>query len=72
MIIDEVVVRITKGKQRYDKNGEMAKEGRVNNSLLEYLMDDKYFKQPLPKTTGREYFGSVYVDRLMDKAGIWG
>jgi len=68
MIIDEVVVRITKGKQRYDKDGEMAREGRVNNSLLEYLMDDKYFKQPLPKTTGREYFGSSYVDRLMDKA----
>lgn len=68
MIIDEVVVRITKGKQRYDKNGEMAKEGTVNNSLLEYLMDDKYFKQPLPKTTGREYFGSAYVDRLMEKA----
>lgn len=72
MIIDEVVVRITKGEQRYDKNGEMAREGRVNNSLLEYLMDDKYFKQPLPKTTGREYFGSLYVDRLMDKAGNMG
>lgn len=68
MVIDEVVKRITNGNQNYDKDGQMAGKGTINGMLLDYLMDDKYFRLPLPKTTGREYFGSAYVDRLMNRA----
>ncbi|WP_129721765.1 anhydro-N-acetylmuramic acid kinase [Xylanivirga thermophila] len=68
MVIDEVVKRITNGNQNYDKDGQMAGKGTINGMLLDYLMDDKFFRLPLPKTTGREYFGSAYVDRLMNRA----
>lgn len=68
MIIDEVVQRITKSEQTYDQDGKLAKQGRVNEKFLNQLMEDPYFQIQPPKTTGREYFGSSYVDRVMEGA----
>jgi anhydro-N-acetylmuramic acid kinase len=69
MVIDEVVRRITRGEKRFDRDGEIALSGRINHMLLDKLMDDDYLKKEPPKTTGREYFGVEYVDRLMQMAG---
>lgn len=41
---------------RYDKNGEWAKTGKVNQALLTALLDEPFFRQPAPKSTGRELF----------------
>lgn len=68
MVIDEVVKRITGGMKRFDDRGQMASLGKVNEELLNILMEDDYFKIAPPKTTGREYFGPIYVDKLMDMA----
>src|SRR5699024_4771067 len=38
MIIDEVVLRVTNGKQTYDENGDMARSGTVDQKLLAHLM----------------------------------
>lgn len=65
MIMDNVISRLTKGQSRYDKGGRMAAEGQPNAALLSQLMKDPYFKKLPPKTTGREYFGDPYVDRIM-------
>lgn len=71
MIIDEVMRRVTNGKENYDKNGSMAASGNVNIELLNELMKDQYLKKSYPKTTGREYFGSQYVDKLIkDSASL--
>lgn len=43
-------------KLPYDKNGEWAATGTVNRELLQALCSDPYFRQPAPKSTGREYF----------------
>lgn len=40
----------------YDENGDWAKTGRLSELLLEQLAADAYFAQPIPKSTGREYF----------------
>jgi anhydro-N-acetylmuramic acid kinase len=69
MVIDEVVFRITEGTQRYDKDGLIARKGRISEELLELLMEDEYFKKKYPKTTGREYFGAQYVDKVIFEAG---
>ena len=45
----------------YDRDDLHASNGRVINELINELMQDKYFKQPPPKNTGREYFGLNYV-----------
>ena len=49
----------------YDIDGEIAKSGIVCDSWLDCLLqDDYYFKNP-PKTTGREYFNTQYIENAL-------
>jgi len=68
MIMDELVRVITKSKQTYDKDGELAGQGIVCEDLLNELMKDPYFHMAPPKTTGREYFGKQYVEQMLGKS----
>jgi len=70
MIIDAVVRSVTEGTMTYDKDGQMAAQGRVDASLLETLMQDPYFSQPLPKTTGRERYGSAFTSQLLKESAL--
>ena len=49
-------------KLKYDKNGEWAKSGKVNNQLLETLLGDEYFKLSPPKSTGKELFNLKWLN----------
>lgn len=40
----------------YDQEGKWAASGAVQSLLLERLLSDPYFRQPPPKSTGREHF----------------
>ena len=68
MVMDQVTQRITNGKLTYDKNGQIAASGSVSRQLLHRLMEDPYLPLKPPKTTGREYFGEAYVDRIFRMA----
>lgn len=46
----------------YDKDGHWASTGTVNTALLSCLLDDDYFRQPYPKSTGKEYFNESWLD----------
>jgi len=48
----------------YDKNGDWAKQGRVNTNLLDALLADPYFSATYPKSTGTDYFN---LDWLISK-----
>ena len=72
MVMDQIVERITHGSQRYDEGGQLAAQGKCSEELLAFLLRDPYLKKPLPKTTGREFYGADYVDALMDKAAELG
>jgi anhydro-N-acetylmuramic acid kinase len=61
--IDTYASLRTDGVQRYDKDGELARSGTVNEDLLARMLEDPYFRRALPKTTGREEFGAPYVAR---------
>ncbi|SHE38605.1 anhydro-N-acetylmuramic acid kinase AnmK [Caloramator proteoclasticus] len=65
MIIDEVVQRL-KGV-KYDKDGYLASQGRIIENMLRELLDIPYIQKKPPKTTGRELFGSQFVDELLTK-----
>jgi len=65
MIIDGIVTRLYPGEKTMDVGGELAAQGQVNSDLLTLLKADEYYVQPLPKSTGRERFGSEYVDKLI-------
>ena len=69
MVIDAVISRLTNGRMTYDDGGAMAAQGKLHPELLRWMMDDPYLSKKPPKTTGRELYGPVYVDRLMEKAG---
>ena len=72
MIIDALVSGITDGKLGYDPEGSMAAKGTVCRPLLDWLLLDEYLLRPLPKTTGREYYGPEFVSRLTAKAAELG
>ena len=65
MIIDELMQRFY--QQSYDKDGIVAQSGQVQQALLEYMQTNPYFVIQPPKSTGRELFGSQYVDALLLK-----
>lgn len=65
MVIDQLVSRMTNGARAFDRNGQMAAAGHVNRSLLHSLLENPWYRQPPPKTAGREQFGAQFVDRLL-------
>jgi anhydro-N-acetylmuramic acid kinase len=46
----------------YDKDGAWAASGQIRDDLLQALLEDPYFHQPPPKSTGREYFNLDWMD----------
>lgn len=50
----------------YDKDGDWASGGKVNNQLLDTLLSDPYFKKIPPKSTGREYFNSTWLETKLE------
>ncbi len=49
-------------KKSYDENGNWATDGEVNQPLLEHLLNEDFFKQPAPKSTGRELFDRAWLN----------
>jgi anhydro-N-acetylmuramic acid kinase len=66
MVIDQLVGRITSGRQMFDRDGAMAASGQPDPKLLAKLLRDKYFRAKPPKTAGREQYGSEFVSKLLD------
>src|SRR5712692_9348231 len=65
MLIDALVAHFTHGRQRYDKEARLAQQGRSIPALIDELMRDPYLKLPPPKSTGREYYGRSYLQKLL-------
>jgi len=49
----------------YDIDGKIAASGTVNHALLTAMLDDPYFAQPAPKSTGREYFNTAWLQEKL-------
>lgn len=61
MLLDAFVAERTEGLQRFDVGGDLARRGRVDESLLDEMLADEFFAAPIPKTTGRERFGKHFL-----------
>jgi anhydro-N-acetylmuramic acid kinase len=61
--IDTYVAQRSGGASRYDRDGALARTGRVDAALLAHLLEDPYFRRGAPKSTGREQFGAPFVAR---------
>lgn len=55
-----------------DKDALFARQGNVNNDLLEALKSDPFFQGPLPRTTGPELFSKAYVKNAQKRSGTTG
>lgn len=63
MLIDAFVYARSNGERRFDRDGELAARGRINEALLKAMLAEPYFAQAPPKSTGRELFGAQFLDR---------
>ncbi|MCR5266410.1 MAG: anhydro-N-acetylmuramic acid kinase [Cyanobacteria bacterium RUI128] len=51
--------------KKYDIDGEIAQSGNISEYWLNCLLEDEYYFNPPPKTTGREYFSEKYVENIL-------
>ncbi len=58
---------ITKHSDKtFDKNGDFARSGQINQALLKQCLNDAYFKVMPPKSTGFEQFNLDWLSRQLD------
>ncbi len=65
MLIDALVSHFSRGRQRFDKNAQLAAQGRSHPALLDELLRDPYLKLAPQKSTGREYYGHAYLKKML-------
>ncbi len=46
----------------FDRNGDWSLQGTVNTELLSQLLEEPFFKQAPPKSTGRDLFHATWLD----------
>lgn len=68
MIIDHLVAAVSRGRQRFDRGGRLARAGRINRDLVADLLRDPYFRRRPPKATGREAFGESFAVEFAKRA----
>ncbi|MDC9725411.1 MAG: anhydro-N-acetylmuramic acid kinase [Gammaproteobacteria bacterium] len=51
-------------KQPYDRGGQWAASGQCDNEYLSLLLNEPYFKQTIPKSTGRELFNAKWFEKV--------
>ncbi|WP_084168621.1 anhydro-N-acetylmuramic acid kinase [Paraburkholderia acidipaludis] len=49
----------------YDENGQFAASGTPHQPLLNALLDEPFFEQPPPKSTGRDLFNAAWLDEKL-------
>lgn len=64
-LIDILARRITGGRESFDRDGEFAAAGTVDEGLLTDLLAEPYYSQPTPKSTGKELFHAEYLDGFL-------
>lgn len=65
ILIDALVQHFTHGRRRFDRDARLGQSGGSIPTLLHELMKDPYLKLAPPKSTGREYYGRVYLQKLL-------
>ncbi|MDX3107985.1 anhydro-N-acetylmuramic acid kinase [Nonomuraea angiospora] len=68
-LIDAVVTSRGLNERGFDADGRIAASGRVDERLLEVLLDEPYYALAAPKSTGKELFHLGYVEAALARAG---
>lgn len=62
-LMDAVVQRAT--DERFDRDGLLARSGRVDETALAALLAELWLSTPLPRSTGRELFHLAWLDERL-------
>lgn len=66
MLLDLAIQRFTAGKKQFDRDGELARKGVANSTVLKQMLKHKFFKVKPPKSCGREEFGENFLDKYLN------
>lgn len=66
-LVDGAARRASRGREPWDLDGARAARGRPDEAVLEELLEDPFFREPPPRSTGRERFGEEYLDGLVGR-----
>lgn len=69
-LLDLAVQRLSDGIKTYDQDGSWAATGSPCYTLVEQWLQQDYFQQIPPKSTGRELFGKEYLHCCLADAEV--
>jgi anhydro-N-acetylmuramic acid kinase len=67
-LIDLAVEHLSNGRLTFDRDGAWAAQGVPCQSLVQTWLQQDFFQQSPPKSTGRELFGQDYLQRCLEDA----
>ncbi len=68
VLIDLAVQELTNNQQKFDFNGEWSRQGKPCQALVKKWLNQDFFKQKPPKSTGRELFSPDYLHQCRQDA----
>jgi anhydro-N-acetylmuramic acid kinase len=68
VLLDLAVTQFTQGQKTYDAGGQWAAQGSICQPLVEHWLQQSFFHQPPPKSTGRELFSPAYLEACLTDA----
>jgi len=68
VLLDLAVQQLSNGSKTYDQNGAWAATGQPCQALVDRWLQQDFFQQLPPKSTGREHFGSDYLQTCLADA----
>jgi anhydro-N-acetylmuramic acid kinase len=68
MLLDGLVARLSDGRKTYDRDGAAAAKGHVHEELLTRWLQHPFLRRKPPKSTGRETFGTAFLDAALHEA----
>lgn len=69
-LIDAAIRFVTNGQLGFDADGALGRRGRIDNTLLDRLLEEPYYSMPGPKSTGKELFHLPYLLAALDRHGL--
>lgn len=55
--------------EAFDRDARIAKQGTIQQELLQSLKTDPFFQSELPRTTGPEHFNLNYLQEALERTG---
>ena len=70
-LMDAAIAAYTSGKTTYDKDGQLAAAGVVDQKLLVEFLKHPYYEIKAPKSTGKEIFHLPYLLEIIGPTQDW-